>query len=372
MDDHDARQALAVRLRTLREGHWPGVKVTQPQLARALGGDKGALSVPLISSWESATNPKIPPLPRLEAYASFFATSRSLDGEMPRLLRPDELTGDERLSRQQLRTELMRLRNDALRATDPADPAPARAGTQSLDTGPWRFAERSTLTIVCAQLPREMLRAMPYTDPDDPDYIALYTYADLDALFELHGHVRAANPASQVNLRAAKVLAPDDYTGHLVALGGVDWNEATRSVLELLQLPVAQVADWDSPDGPYFEVAENGQATRHRPIVEKSSKNRILREDVALFARAVNPFNRQCTVTICNGMYGSGSFGAVRALTDARFRERNAEYLQARFGDCEAFCILTRVLVYKGAALTPDWTIAHNRLFEWSRPRDVD
>jgi hypothetical protein len=66
-------------------------------------------------------------------------------------------------------------------------------------------------------------------------------------------------------------------------------------------------------------------------------------------------------------MYASGSYGAVRALTDARFRDRNAAYLQERFGSAEAFCILSRVQVQPGAALTPDWSLPDNRLFEWSR-----
>lgn len=370
MDEQDPRQLLSRRLRALREERWPGAKVTQPQLARALGGDR-PLSVPLISSWESATNPRIPPFPRLEAYAAFFATARSVGGDTPRILRPGEMTEDERQSMDQLRKELTRLRNDALRATGPADPGPVNEISESLNAGPWRFADGKSITIVCAQLPREMRQRMPYTDPADPDYIALYTYSDLDALFELHGHLRAANPVSQVDLRAAHLLTPDDYTGHLVSLGGVDWNLATSKVLGLLQLPVSQVADWSSPEGPYFEVTEDGRTTRHRPVLEKSLGRNVLREDVALFARAANPFNGKRTVTICNGMYGSGSFGAVRALTDARFRDRNTEYLQSAFGDSDSFCILTRVRVLNGAALTPDWTIAHNRLFEWSRPHDA-
>ena len=44
---------------------------------------------------------------------------------------------------------------------------------------------------------------MKYTDLDSPDYIQLYTYSELDALFELYGHLRAANPANQVDLRIA-------------------------------------------------------------------------------------------------------------------------------------------------------------------------
>jgi hypothetical protein len=93
----------------------------------------------------------------------------------------------------------------------------------------------------------------------------------------------------------------------------------------------------------------------------------VLREDVALFARAISPFNRKRTVTICTGMYGRGTYGAVRALTDANFRDRNAEYLRTRFSDCESYCIVTRVPIIHGATLTPDWTTGDHTLFEWSR-----
>ena len=110
--------------------------------------------------------------------------------------------------------------------------------------------------------------------------------------------------------------------------------------------------------GAYFEITEEGgRKVPHHPQLEESGGRTILREDVALFARAVNPFNRKRIVTICNGMYGRGTYGAVRALTDERFRDRNMEYIQARFPDAEACCILTRVTVENGVTLTPDWTL---------------
>ena len=88
---------------------------------------------------------------------------------------------------------------------------------------------------------------------------------------------------------------------------------------------------------------------------------------MALFARAVSPFNRKRTITVCNGMYGRGTYGAVRALTDARFRDRNSEYLRTRFGDSDTYCILTRVPIVNGRTLTPDWTTGENTLlFEWA------
>ncbi len=236
--------------------------------------------------------------------------------------------------------------------------------------GPYRFRPGDRITIVCGQVPEDKLEGMPYTDPLDPDFIMSYQYSDLDALIELFGHLRAANPTSRVEFQTADQLSSDDYTGHLVSLGGVDWNVATSSVLADLQLPVVQVNEWDKEGGAYFEVTqEDGRKVAHRPRLEESGSKKILLEDVALFARAVSPYNQKRFVTICNGMYGRGSYGAVRALTDERFRDRNMEYIQARFASSEAFCILTRVAVKNTSTLTPDWTLPETRLFEWSRPQ---
>jgi hypothetical protein len=378
VDAQDPRRLLAHRLRSLRE-HGPHErKITQPELAEALGGGK-PLSVPLISSWESQTNPRIPPLARLDGYAALFATARSFQTNPPHLLTAGDMSEAERHAMTELKQELTQLRNDALRAT-PSSPAPVQGNTiaESLSAGPWRFADGNTITIVCAQWPQHMLDRMPYTDVDDPDYIELLNYSELDALFELHGHLRAANPANKVYRRIAGKLASDDYTSHLVMLGGVDWNSATSSALKRLPLPVRQVADWSTPDGQYFEVEVDGKPVKHRAVLDMTSNwddagqpvsdgadKGILLEDVALFARAVSPFNRKRTVTICNGMYGRGSYGAVRALTDERFRDRNAEYLRSRFSGCETYCILTRVPIVDGATLTPDWTTGEYTLFEW-------
>jgi len=387
VDVQDPRRILADRLRALREHGLPGGrKITQPDLAAVLGNAK-PLSVPLISSWESQANPRIPPMARLERYAALFGAPRGLALGQPRILSPDQMTEEEQRDVAELRKELTHLRNEAQRATAPGAMLSPQAGQteESLNTGPWRFADGNDITIVCAQWPQHMLDRMPYTDRDDPDYIDLLNYSELDALFELHGHVRAANPANRVNLRMAGALTSDDYTSHLASLGGVDWNTATINALRKLQLPVRQIADWDTPGGQYFEVeVGDGELVRHRAVLERISSNvvvpdgatgrpdgsiqqsDVLVEDVALFARAISPWNRRRTVTICNGMYGRGTYGVVRALTDARFRDRNAAYLQSRFGDSDAYCILTRVPIVDGATLTPDWTTGEYTLFEWS------
>ena len=373
MDDPGPRQVLARRLRALREERWPGRKVHQAQLAAALSGAGKSVSVPLVSSWESRTNPQVPPASRIQDIATFFASPRSFDGKVGRLLGPSELSAPEQAAQEELLQELTRLRSEALKAPDlSSDPTTisdsTRAIAQSFSAWPYRFRAGDRITIVCGQVPRDMRQKMPYTDPLDPDFIESYRYADLDALIELWGHLRAANPTSLVEYRSADQLRTDDYTGHLVSLGGVDWNVATSSVLARLQLPVAQVNEWKKEGGAYFEVThEDGRKVPHRPLLEESGDRKILREDVALFARAVNPFNQKRFVTICNGMYGRGVYGAVRALTDERFRDRNREYIQAQFATSEAFCILTRVTVENTVTLTPDWTLPETRLFEWSR-----
>jgi hypothetical protein len=285
------------------------------------------------------------------------------------------MTAPERVAREQLLDELTRLRRDALDASrlsfpPTGMPSAEQEIAQSLDAGLYRIRPGGRITIVCAQLPQDMLQEMPYADPLNPDFIELYRYSDLDALLDLFGHLRATNPTSRVVYRAADQLSPDDYTGHLVSLGGVDWNMATSSVLERLRLPVKQVSRLgeDEPSVAYFEaLGENGEPVIHRPRLDEMDGRLILREDVALFARAVNPFNRKRYVTICNGMYGSGTLGVVRALTDERFRDRNDQYLREAFGDSDSFCILSRVTVENGVTLTPDWTAPDTVLFEWSR-----
>ena len=356
------QRALARRLRALREHCWPDLRVTQGQLAEALG-----VSVPSISAWESTRSPTPPPNNRLSAYASFFATRRSVDNEPYRVLGEEELTDDERAERERLHNELFALRYGTSATTGPGELRIPLAGPgDAIGGGTWYFPDQRQVTVICARLPRALRERMPYADPRDPDYIRAYTYADLDALIELHGHIRAVNPASQVTIRTADALEEDDYTAHLVLLGGVDWNPVLRDILRRLALPIRQHAR-TGDDGTYgcFVVEGTSGQARFDAVLEDDGTGKVLLEDVAHFFRGVNPYNSRRTLTICNGLFGRGTYGAVRALTDARFRDRNEVYLHKRFAGQRSFGILARVLIVNGEALTPDWSGADNRLHEW-------
>ncbi|WP_432832095.1 hypothetical protein [Dactylosporangium sp. CA-092794] len=333
----------------------------------------------VISSWENVNTPTVPPEHRLAGYARFFASRRSVGSDPARLLEDDELTDEERDTEHAINVELSRLRNPEHRAAAPEamgqPPSPLRVLSSggeielgpgdSIGGGTWYFGpDAKRIVIVCARLPEELRDNMPYAHKSNPDYVRAYTYADVDSLIELFGHVRAVNPLADVRIRSYDRLNADDYHSHLVLLGGVDFNPVTRDLVKQLNLRVRQKARVGPGEIGGFEA----DGLEYEPAVEKDpeSGQQTLHEDVAYFFRGPSPMNIKRTVTLCNGMFSRGTYGAVRALTDRNFRNRNEEYIAKRFGTAESFSVLFRVTVFAGETLTPDWTVARNRLHEWS------
>jgi hypothetical protein len=315
-----------------------------------------------VSAWESVRQPKFPTLERLALYADFFATERSVASWPYSIV---QLRGDERERRDVLLRELTKLLEQATGATASND---TPASPVSMSRGLWYFADGADVTIVCAKLPSYLSERMPYADPTDPDYSKLYTFADPDALIELFGHIRAANPTSRVTYRLASQLTADELQTHLVFLGGVDWNVATRDVLDRFDQPVRQFRRVDDELIGGFEVVEGGQRQEFLGTLHKEDGVKVLVEDIAHFFRAPSPYGHDRTITICNGSYSRGVYGAVRALTDAQVRDENESYVAQRFGDATEFGILTKVIIMNGVTVTPNWNMADSRLHEWLKP----
>jgi transcriptional regulator with XRE-family HTH domain len=355
--DPDPARALGRRLRELRESRFPGVTITQKALGKALGGEQ-SISAPLISTWEKGT--ATPTARRIAAYATFFATERSVEGASLRLLREEELDEDELAERDSLKTELLSLRARALAGGQ----APAVPESRLALGGPWHFGDGEPIRIVCAEVAEEQRN--PEATPTHPTftYGELYSFAAIDSLFELFGHIRASNPRSDIRVLKAHEVEPDDLAAHLIVLGGVDRNPLAKRLPDLVpEFPIQQVSDETDPRNAYYEVSSDDEKRKYYAVVSAGDE---LISDVGLFLRAPNPANLRRTLTICNAMYGLGVWGVVRALTDARFRDRNEEYLKERFSSQDAYGILMRVLVFNGVeAVTPDWTVEANRLHEW-------
>jgi hypothetical protein len=345
---------LAARLRELREECWRDPPLTQATLATALGEEK-PLSSATVSSWESPLTPKLPPAERLRAYARFFATHRSVEGATPCLLPLDSLSADEDAIRDSLEEELLGLREKAAKPTLRVEPPSRRS---------WHFTDNGPVNIVCAQLPAA--EAGSLANPALPNFTELQSFADLDSLVELHGHVRRENPDMEVFFKASTKVVPDDLSGHVVLLGGIAWNEITDILSEMTVLPVRQIRDPAVETGEIFIADVDGKERKFMPAWRDEARSANLRTDVGLLARAPNPLNSNRTLTICNGVHSRGVLGAVRSLTDARLRDSNEMYLEQNFKDSSTFAILMRVTVIEGRAMTPDFNITGCVLYSWS------
>jgi transcriptional regulator with XRE-family HTH domain len=340
---------LGRRLRELRETEYR--RLTQEEVAQALGQPE-SLSVATISMWEGSG--RIPPTARLSVYARLFCTPRSFAGQNPHLLEVDDLTVDERARMQALERELLSLRETAL----------ADAGQE--DWSIWSFPDGRPITLVCTELPE---KARPeYANPGHRDYVRAYSWADVDALIELHGHIRAENPTSSVQIKGGTERDLSYMQGHVVLIGGVAWNKATSFFSAQLDLPVRQLASKD-----HIFVAEDGEAHEFGPVwgddepgaTQAPAELRVPVEDVGLFVRTANPQAPQCTLSICNGVTTRGVLGAVLAFTAPTLRERNERHVASRFGRGATFCMLMRVPIFNSDPVIPDLTDESTVLYEW-------
>ena len=344
---------LAQRLRQLRL-QWSDARLTQEKLAGAFSIEE-RLAAATVSSWESLSSPKLPPPHRLRAYARFFATRRSVEAGF-KLLTLAEFTQEEEAAYKNLETELLGLRS--LVVGDSAEDEIAFSRS-------WHFAETSgPVIIICAELPDD--QKGPLAEPSNPNFTALQAVADSDSLMELHGHIRAENPPMTVHFKIPSEVDTDDLTGHLILVGGVVWNAITERVYKLARLPVRQVVDPKLRSGDPFVANVDGKDREFWPKWA-DHEGEILAEDVGLLARVPNPLNPSRTLTICNGIHSRGVYGAVRSLTDAKFRDANERYISTNFGNSESFAILMSIQIIENKAMTPAFGAEGIVLYQWRR-----
>lgn len=326
--------------------------MTQEKLAAAFSAEDDLVAA-TVSTWESPRSPKLPPAHRLNAYARFFATPRSVEGE-PALFPLSEFNQDETKAYEKLQTDLLRLRSAA---------SGESYEEESTFTRAWHFPDAGRITFVCARLPDHEIG--PFGDPSNPNYTELQTYADIDALMELHGHIRAENPTAIVHFRTPPDVKADDLSGHVILLGGVVWNEITGRLSEMAKLPIRQVTDERLATGEIFVAEIEGKERKFWPQWMGEGKT-VLAEDVGLLARVPNPLNASRTLTICNGIHSRGVYGAVRTLTDLELRDGNERYISANFADAQSFAILMSVKVIKNEVTTPDFNSPDVVLYQWA------
>jgi transcriptional regulator with XRE-family HTH domain len=394
MDEAGTR--LGTKLRRLRQQAL-NRPVTQRQLCGALG-----VSGALVGSWESGA--AIPPEDRLRSYAHFFCTPRSASEGAIRMIPVEELAPDERKRRVKLFDELNELREEAIEETAGPVPAFGALGGRFL-----YYGDGLPVTVLCTPLSSRQLGyddeaaadgslppAVQYaTNPAHPNHVRNLANADVDALVELVGHLRAENPALELRwFTYDRVSSPDQLAGHLVLFGGIDEQstelpagstEVVRQLRDRLPAPVRLV--WDG-EGQEFDaefvvaVDADGEPTTDPGRVQAvesyrpdfltdgqggsggsgtvDDRGRLLVagaphlvSDLALVQRTRNPFTPDATVTRFGGMFSRGTYGALRAFTDPRLRSRNERWLETSL-DARNFWMLIQVPIIAGTVMTPD------------------
>jgi transcriptional regulator with XRE-family HTH domain len=337
---------LAERLRDLRERE----HLTQKQLARILGGSD-ALSIATISLWEKPGSDRLPPPQRLEAYSRLFCTSRSFDSDRPRLLSANDLTEQERERATELYHELIALRD---RAQSTNVPAPVRSQRSAI----WHFPDPIAVSIVCS----DAVEPPAYAQDSHLNYSRYARYADLDALVEVFGQVKADNPERMIRILPTARLAQDFALNHLILIGGAA-SDAASLFAQDIPLPTAEAIPGTDPLTHLFKCTV-GEETRE--FTSTRDEEGTLVQDVGLIARGPHPIIPGGTVTLLSGITSRGVHGAALCFIDSHLRDTNDRYLESALGNVESFCILMNIPVQNDMALPPNLWRENTRLYEWS------
>ncbi|HEV2255176.1 MAG TPA: helix-turn-helix transcriptional regulator [Streptosporangiaceae bacterium] len=336
---------LAERLRDLRERE----HLTQKQLARILGGSE-ALSIATISLWEKPGSDRLPPPQRLAAYARLFCTTRSFSGERSRLLSSGELSEQERERERELYDELIALRERA-QSTNAA--APARSPRSAI----WHFPDPIAVSIVCS----DAVEPPPYAQHSHLNYSRYAKYADLDALVEVFGQVKADNPERMIRILPTTRLAQDFALNHLILIGGAA-SDAASLFAQDIPLPIPEEIPGTDPVTHLFECTVGSEKRKFKSTWEEGT----LMQDVGLIARSPHPIIPGGTVTLLSGITSRGVHGAALCFIDSHLRDTNERYLESAFGNVESFCILMNIPVQNDVALPPNLWRENTSLYEWS------
>jgi transcriptional regulator with XRE-family HTH domain len=337
---------LAERLRALREQE----RLTQKQLARVLGGAE-PISIATVSLWEKPSSDRLPPAQRLEAYARLFCTSRSFDGDRPRLLSSGELTEQERERERELYDEFISLRERAQSTSTPATGMGARSAL-------WHFADPIAVSIVCS----DAVDPPSHAKPSHLNYSAYARYADLDAMIAVYGQVKADNPARMVRILPTERLVRDFALNHLIYIGGAA-SDAASLFAQDIPLPTAEEIPGSDPVTHLFRCSVGEETREFRSL--KDDEGTLL-EDVGLIARGPHPIIPGATVTLLTGITSRGVHGAGLCFIDAHVRDTNERYLESAFGNAESFCLLINIPIQNDVALPPNLWRENTRLYEWS------
>ncbi|MCX5117265.1 hypothetical protein OG992_08745 [Micromonospora sp. NBC_00362] len=186
---------------------------------------------------------------------------------------------------------------------------------------------------------------------------------DVVAVREIITTLRSYAPHRLVIIVTPSEVRQEDLYRHILLVGG-SYEEFSAALLHRPAFPVHR-----SHEGFWVTTTSDGAVTEHRPA-SVDVENPAGQGDVALIARAPNPWNPARTLIVVSGITGHGTISAIRALTDPLVRERNSGFLDARFEGAEQFAVLVRVDLLDEESVAPDLTRGGTLLYAWSPSDD--
>jgi hypothetical protein len=260
----------------------------------------------------------------------------------------------------QLRSHLAGTQRQATAESWPEDPVSLDSHGLPLRRSMWHFPDGWPITLVSCRLPPD--QRPPSADRGNPNFTRYADLADLDALIDIHGAVRAHNPTSRVAIMAAQDLTQPDVATHLVLIGGLTWKAVTPWFSRIFSIPIEAEDPFD----------RGAIVVRDPDAGEREFKYTLIGdeiiEDIGFFACGQNPSAPRRRVTICGGITARGVRGAALCFIDQEMRERNEQYLASRLVGDATYCIVMRVPIINRDPLTPDLSKKEDRLFEWFDP----
>ena len=172
--------------------------------------------------------------------------------------------------------------------------------------------------------------------------------------------------------REVKRLGGRALSSHLVVVGGIAWNDATRRT-ERDAAPAGQASrgSYDLLSGEIFVTDPPPPGARYEPhwLNEDPGKPGKAR-CAARGCRHAGPGAQSLQRTAHPDLLQRhpqprGPRRAVRCLTDPAVRDDNERYLREMFPRSDSFAVLMRVPVPGGHTISPSLSSAGSVLFEW-------
>ncbi len=211
----------------------------------------------------------------------------------------------------------------------------------------WGLRADQSVTLVFPELPEH--ERPKFASASNPDHIRLHRFADLDSLFELKAFFTRQFPGISVQEFTWQDVPDSALIEDIIVVGGIAYNPFMADAMDRLDSPFRQLA---APAGEPDALVARSSNEEYRP---EHSAGGSVTADFGFFAKAPNPFNRDRSMVLINGVLTHGVLGAAKCFSDLEAGPRNCEsVLDTLDNRPPQFAVLVRVAVLANRVKVPE------------------